>query len=183
MENEVKFLESAEDKGLVKEMDKNSCFEMMGLDAYNKISKTGLVDSMEDFNSKHLAFVNHFVRGAQASFRLGRATNFAASTIHLSANELPPGVKFTTLEEGRDMVYNPGKSMSEYSLGMRCVLARARVKDCGGDNNGESSTCQFLMRFPLYRLLDLSRADSLRLCPTTEHSSCVSPTCRHEDGV
>ena len=110
-------------------MEKNSCFEMMGLDAYNKISKTGLVDSMEDFNSKHLAFVNHFVRGAQASFRLGRATNFAASTIHLSANELPPGVKLTTLEEGRDMVYNPGESMSEYSLWMRCVLARARVKD------------------------------------------------------
>lgn len=79
------------------------------------------------------------------------------------------------------MVYNPGESMSEYSLGMRCVSARARVKDCGDDSNGESSTWQFLMRFPLYRLLDLSRVDGLRLCPTTEHSSCVSPTCRHGD--
>lgn len=37
------------------------------------------------------------------------------------------------------------------------------------------------MRFPLYRLLDLSRVDGLALCPTTEHSSCVSPTLRHED--
>lgn len=37
------------------------------------------------------------------------------------------------------------------------------------------------MIFPLYRLLDLSRVDGLSLCPTTEHSICVSPTCRHGD--
>lgn len=181
MDKEKQFLKSSEDEGLLAEMKDNTCFQMMGLDAYKKISIKGLVDSGEDFNPKSLAFVNHFVRGAQASFRLGRATNFAASTIHLSVNELPPGLELTTLEEKRFCVFNPGESMTKYSLGMRCVLARARVKDSGDDSNGESSTCQFLMRFPLYRLLDLSRVDGLPLCPTTEHSSCVSPTLRHED--
>lgn len=99
MEKEKQLLESAEDAELLAEMKTSSCFEMMGLDAYSRVSKTGLVDSTEDFNSKHLSFVNHFVRGAQASFRLGRATNFAASTIHLSVNELPPGVQLTIFPE------------------------------------------------------------------------------------
>ncbi|CAN0296137.1 unnamed protein product, partial [Ectocarpus sp. 8 AP-2014] len=89
MDKEKQFLKASEDEGLSAEMKKSSCFQIMGLDAYNRISLKGLVDSEEDFNPKSLASVNHFVRGAQASFRLGRATNFAASTIHLSVNELP----------------------------------------------------------------------------------------------
>lgn len=181
MENEVNLLYSTEDEGLLAEIKKGrSCCNMMGLDDYERIGKTGLMGSTEDFNSKHLAFVNHFVRGAQASFRLGRPTNLASFTIHLSVNELPPGVKVNSLEEERTMMYNPGESTS-FSLGMRCVLARARVKDCGENSDGRSSTCQFLMRFPLYRLLDLSRFDGLSLSPTTEHSTCVSPTCHHGD--
>lgn len=55
------------------------------------------------------------------------------------------------------------------------------MKDSGKFGDGGSSTCQFLMRYPLYRLLDLSRVDNLPLCPTTEHSSHVSPTLRHRD--
>ncbi|CAN0527609.1 unnamed protein product, partial [Laminaria digitata] len=90
MENEVNLLYSDEDEGLLAEMNKErSCFKMMGLDDYERIGKTGLMGSTEDFNSKHLPFVNHFVRGIQASFRLGRPTNLASSTIHLSVNELP----------------------------------------------------------------------------------------------
>lgn len=48
-----------------------SCFNMMGLDDYERIGKTSLMGSTEEFNSKHLAFVNQFVREAQACFRLG----------------------------------------------------------------------------------------------------------------
>ncbi|CAN0310050.1 unnamed protein product, partial [Ectocarpus sp. 8 AP-2014] len=91
MDNEVTFLDSSEDKGLRVEMEEKTCFEMMGLINDARAHFTGLVRSTEDFQDKHLAFVNHFVRGAQASFRLGRPTNMASSMIHLSVNELPPG--------------------------------------------------------------------------------------------
>ena len=179
MEKEKEFLNSDEDEGLYKDMEKSSCFKMMALDDYDETDgRTSLVKSEnEDFHPKSLPFVNHFVRGAQASFRVGRPTNFAASTIHLSMNELPPGVNLTTVEEKRSCFYKPGKKMRKYSLGMRCVLARARV----ARKTGKSSTCQFAMRFPLYRLLDLSRADGLALKATTEHSSKVAPTLRHAD--
>lgn len=180
MDNEVTFLDSSEDEGLRVEMEEKTCFEMMGLINDARAHFTGLVRSTEDFQDKHLAFVNHFVRGAQASFRLGRPTNMASSMIHLSVNELPPGVQAKTLKEQDTQLYQPGEPTS-FSLGMRCVLARARVKDSEEFGDGGSSTCQFLMRYPLYRLLDLSRADNLPLCPTTEHSNHVSPTLRHRD--
>ena len=84
MPNEVKFLDSAEDEGLLAEMEEDgSCFKMMGLDAYHKVNETGLMGSYEDFNSKHLPLVNHFVRGAQASFRLDRATSLVSSFFFL----------------------------------------------------------------------------------------------------
>lgn len=135
---------------------------------------TGLVRSTEDFQDQHLAFVNHFVRGAQASFRLVRPTNMASSMIHLSVNELPPGVQAKTPREQDTQLYQPGEPTS-FSPGIRCVLARARVKDSEEFGDGGSSTCQFLMRHPLYRLLDLSRVDNLPLGSTTQHSNDVSP--------
>ncbi|CAM9459462.1 unnamed protein product [Ectocarpus sp. 12 AP-2014] len=108
MENEVMFLDSSEDKGLRVEMEEKLCFEMMGLINDAEAHFTGLVRSTEDFQDKHLAFVNHFVRGAQASFRLGRPTNMASSMIHLSVNELPPGVQVKTLKEQDTQLYQPG---------------------------------------------------------------------------
>ena len=55
------------------------------------------------------------------------------------------------------------------------------MKDSDEYAVGGSSTCQFLIRFSLCRLLDLSRIEKLPLCPTTENSSQVSPTYRHGD--
>ncbi|CAM9220474.1 unnamed protein product, partial [Ectocarpus sp. 6 AP-2014] len=121
-------------------MEESSCFEMMGLINDARAHFTGLVRSTEGFQDKHLAFVNHFVRGAQASFRLGRPTNMASSMIHLSVNELPPGVQAKTLKEQDTQLYQPGEPTS-FGLGMRCVLARARVKDSEEFGDGGSSTC------------------------------------------
>ena len=42
------------------------------------------------------------------------------------------------------------------------------------NSDGWSSTCQFLVRFPLYRLLDLCRVDGGRVCPSAEHSNEVA---------
>lgn len=76
MPNEIDLLRSAEDPGLLGEMEvPKSCFKMMALDDYVRIGQFCLIKSNEDFNSKHLPFLNHFVRGAQTSFRLGRPTN------------------------------------------------------------------------------------------------------------
>ncbi|CAM9633041.1 unnamed protein product, partial [Ectocarpus sp. 13 AM-2016] len=181
MQNEVDLLKTPDDPGLLAKMEAdNSCFELTGLDNDASAFFTGLVESEEDFHDKHLPFVNHFVRGAQASFRLGRPTSMASSTVHLSVNELPPGVVPKTLKERDNQVYTPGEPES-FSPAMRCVLARARVKNSDEYGKGKSSTCQFLMRYPLYRLLDLSRVDGTPLCPSTEHSSYCSPTLRHTD--
>ncbi|CAM9479937.1 unnamed protein product [Hapterophycus canaliculatus] len=69
MPNETALRRSAEDPGLLEEMEApHSCFKMLGLEDYVRIGQVGLNKSNEDFNSKHLPLRNHFVRGAQASF-------------------------------------------------------------------------------------------------------------------
>lgn len=181
MPNEIDLLRSVEDPGLLGEMEApESCFKMMGLHDYVKIGQLGLVNSNEDFNSKHLPFLNHFVRGAQASFRLGRPTNLASSMVFLSVHELPHGMTTTSNADANKVCFNPGENIKDYSLGMRAVLSRARVKDYGGRSK-VSSTCQWLQRYPLYRILDLSRVDGGSVCPSTEHSNSVSPTLHHKD--
>lgn len=100
--------------------------------------------------------------------------------VFLSVNELPPGFATTSNADANKVCFNHGKNMKDYSLGMRAVLARARVQDYGGKSK-VSSTCQWLQRYPLYRLLDLSRVDGGSVCPSTEHSNSVSPTLRHKD--
>lgn len=55
------------------------------------------------------------------------------------------------------------------------------MKDSDEYDVGGSSPCQFLIGFPLYGLLDLSRVDKLPLWLTTEHLTYVSTACRHGD--
>lgn len=86
--NEVGFSRSTEDGDLLEEMEKQSCFAMMGVNDYIKMGETGLAKSNEGFNSKHLPYVNHFVRGAQASFRLGRPTSPASSMVFVRVSGL-----------------------------------------------------------------------------------------------
>ncbi|CAM9812390.1 unnamed protein product [Pylaiella littoralis] len=94
--NEIDLLKSDEDPDLLGEMEApKSCLAFMGLDDYARIGEFGLIKSNEDFNSKHLPFLNHFVRGAQASFRLGRPISLASSMVWMSVNELPPGYTTT----------------------------------------------------------------------------------------
>ncbi|CAN0439184.1 unnamed protein product, partial [Ectocarpus sp. 12 AP-2014] len=97
MPNEIDLLKSDEDPDLLGEMKApKSCFAFMGLDDYARIGQFGLINSNEDFNSKHLPFLNHFVRGAQASFRLGHPISLASSMVFMSVNELPPGCTTTS---------------------------------------------------------------------------------------
>lgn len=99
---------SDEVQGLLAEMKGSSSFKMMGLDDYDQMtSDRGLMESTQDFNSKHLALVKHFVRGAQAFFSWVESSSsrhlpfiFRSFTIH-------PGIKLTSLEEGRKPAYIP----------------------------------------------------------------------------
>lgn len=73
-------------------------------------------------------------------------------------------------------MYHPGDT--KHGLATRAILARARVQDMG-DNDGECSSFQWLVHYPLDRLLILSRPNGGKVLPTTENANFVSPTRRH----
>lgn len=95
----------------------------MGLEDYAKAGQVGLIGSSEDFDEEQLKIVNALVQGAQAAFRVDRATGLASSTVHLSINELPPGTSISSTKEGKRAICNPSDESKTYSLGMRAVLA------------------------------------------------------------
>ena len=113
MEKETDLLKTTEDKGLLGELDKDrSFFEMTGLVNGARAGFTGLMASNEYFTDKQLPLVNHFVREAQASFRLGRPTNLASSMIHVTVNDLSPGVQANSFKDQQKMICNPGEPTS-----------------------------------------------------------------------
>lgn len=187
-DHEVRLLASVEDEGLVGELEKPfSCLEMMGLNHFANLKQTGLVHVPEKFHHKHVPKVTHYIRGAQAAFKLGRLTNLASSCMFVSRVEIPP---VPPGSNARDLVGNSlaenqtatfvTSAPSSFSLSVRALLARARVR--GGSGDDSSSSCQWLVRYPLYRLLLLSRSDGCTVAPNSENLN-VSQTRRHKDSI
>lgn len=159
------------DKDLQMELEeKESLFGYLGLDRFELADYSGLMEEEMDFHKDHLDQVNHYIRGAQAAYRLGRAVCMESCMAPLAAGgdhtELPLGVK---LEHGEmvtiTFMIKPEEVGSEgYGLATRALLARAR-------DSGE--TCKWYAHVPLYRLMLFSRPgrDEKPLKPTSENSS------------
>ena len=175
-DKEIELLKSVEDERLVTELEEpGSCVRMMELTRYKSAGQLGLVNTEFKFHKKHLPKVNHYIRGAQASFQLGRLTNLASSIMFIAKNEIQPGSKAEGFirdspDEGAVATFTP-VHVTKYSLSVRALHARARVPGYGGSGDDPSSTCQWLKKYPLYRLPFLSRPDGKTIAPNSENSN------------
>lgn len=182
---EIELLKPVEDEHLVPDLGKpESCVSMMGLTRYRSARQLGLVNTQFKFHKKHLPKVNHYIRGAQASFQLGRLTNLASSIMFISKNEIPPGSKAEVFirdspDEG-DVATFTLVDVTKYNLSVRALFPRARVAGCGESDDDIKPTYQWLKKYPLYRLPFLSRPDGKTIAPNSENSN-VCQTRRQKD--
>lgn len=188
-DHEIKRLESPEDPELVTDLrEPKSCLRMMGLDEYGAEGELGLVNKEFKFHEKHLPKVSHYVRGAQASFKLGRLTNLPSSIMFMSKSEIPPGSKAeeyfsNSPVESEEFIYTPEEDVKLHSLSVRALLAPARVRVAGGDEYGcakKVCKCRWLVKYPLYRHSFLSRPDGKTVAPNSENCN-VCHTRRQKD--
>lgn len=120
------------DPGLIDELKGgNSLSKLLRLDRCEIISNKGLMFLEREFNEKHDPTVSHYVRGAQASCRLGRVISLESCMAPLSAggdrDELPPGVEITYLEATKKTVFLiKAEDVGAFGLGVRAILARAQ---------------------------------------------------------
>lgn len=174
--NEIEIGLLAADAELVADLKKDkSCLEMMEL-ASSDVTAGSLLFSNQKFHSTHQPWVKHFVRGAQASWRLGRLINMDSCMALICANELdsiPRPLGRTDLENDRAISVWKTGDVEEYGMAVRALRARAKV---------ENGNCHWLPHYPLYRLPLLSRPTHLGdRSPRTENTQDVSSTRRHLD--
>lgn len=169
------------DARLLEGFGKDASFlEMLGLRRYCETQTLGFINHPGAFSSKgHLEFVNHFVRGAQASWKLGRPTSFLSFLAPSSAGEahngeLPEGIQLESYEIKITRYTIKLEFAVECGLGTSVMLARARV------GSADKGCYKWLSHCPLYRLLEFTRSEEWGdIVPTSENSSKVSPTRRH----
>lgn len=144
----------ASDEGLEQALgEKGTLARVLGinLDAYS-----GLVYEPRDYAKQHYSTVDHYVKGAQVAYKLGRVMSFESCMAPLSVggvhDELPPGVRLAHEEQRRITLPITKKEASEagYGLAMRALVARARVSD---------ELCQWYAYAPLYMVMMFSRAE------------------------
>lgn len=126
------------------------------------------------FASSHWKFVDHIVKGAQASWQLGRFTSIQSCTTPLAAgvSELPPGVDldldtqlFTSIPVSED-------DLNKCGMATRAILARAL-------NEGRDKY-EWYREVPIYRLSMFSRPSVKgELRDNSVNSSKVSATRKH----
>ncbi|CAN0465736.1 unnamed protein product [Ectocarpus sp. 12 AP-2014] len=164
--HEMKLL--ASDEGLEQELgEKGTLARVLGinLDVYS-----GLVCERKDYAKEHYSTVDHYVKGAQAAYKLGRVMSFQSCMAPLSTggvhDELPPGVRLAHEEQRRITLPITKQEASEagYGLATRALVARARVSD---------ELCQWYAYAPLYMVMLFSRPgrDKKPIKPTTENTS------------
>lgn len=174
--NDVEIGLLAADAGLREELERDgSCLEMMGL-ASSAVTSTSLLFKESKFHPTHEPWVGHFVRGAQAAWRLGRLINIKSCMTLVCFNELqsiPFSINKTDVEDKRAIsVWKEGE-VEAYGLATRALRARAKIED---------GNCHWLPHYPLYRLLHLSRPKHLGdRSPRSINTAYVSPARRHED--
>lgn len=86
MTESEKFILGEADGKLLEEVGcTGSLLEALGLGPFVTSDDTGFVSSAYTFHERQMTFVNHFVRGAQASWKLGRPTSLESCIAPLSA--------------------------------------------------------------------------------------------------
>lgn len=92
------------DEGLLEELGKDkSFFKLLGLDRFDETTTLGFIEEERTFHTRHMVFVDHFVRGAQSSWKLGRPTSLESCLAPISVGEvdggeLPEGVELESYE-------------------------------------------------------------------------------------
>lgn len=176
--------------GLLEEARRDgSLFMALGLGRYRATNTTGFVTNGYRFHDRHMTFVNHFVRGAQSSWKLGRPTSVESCIAPLSAgvatdklsagravDELSEEVDLPNYETKQTICTISPEDASKRGLGTRSLLARARVST----GYGVSDCFKWWAHCPLYRQMEFTRPEHLGdIQPTTENTTRVSQTRRH----
>lgn len=118
----------------------------------------------------YLPTVDHYMRGAQAAYKLGQVVCWESCMAPLAAGgphtELPPGVELDDAETGTIRYWCTQKEVVADGCGLatRALLARARDSD---------DVCKWYAHVPLYRLMLFSRPSVTKgyISPTTENTS------------
>lgn len=166
----------ASDKGLVERCsEKGSLAEMLDLPK----DRTGLMkDTHMGFDKSHEGFVGHFVRGAQASWKMGRCTSVRSCITPFAAGvrgELPSGVSLDESEKFRTSVQVLEGELDQHGLSTRAILAPA-----WNGKSGEERRFEWYKHAPIYKHLVFSRPEKLgELAATTENTAKVAPTRKH----
>lgn len=159
----------ASDAGLAEELAKEESLPgFLGLD--RMVIEESLVWSEKKIHEDHLSTVDHYMRGAQSAYKLGRVVCWESCMAPLAAGglhtELPPGVKLENEETDTIRFWRTQEEVMEdgYGLATRALLARARDSD---------DVCKWYAHAPLYRLMLFSRPSMTNGCisPTTENTS------------
>lgn len=158
----------ASDKDLQKKLGgENSLFGFLELDRFAAAGATGLMEKPLEFAEEYIPMVEHYIRGAQYAYRLGRVVCMQSCLAPLSAGgdytELPPGVTLKQEEMATIPVICTREEAKEkgYGLATRALLARARDSE---------QICKWYEHVPLYRLMLFSRTGE-DMMPTSENTS------------
>lgn len=169
---ELELVRTDSDPDLIGELEASgSFFTLLRLNRYKHTKELGIVYDDRAFHDSHLLLVNHFIRGAQSSWKLDRLTSFESCLAPISAgdvyNELPDDIKVPGHETAKTVSTTTCENARKCGLGTRALLAKSRV---GG-----------LTHFPLYRLLKVTRPDEIdHINPCSENINRVSQTRRRE---
>lgn len=165
---ELEILGSGVNSDLLEELrEEGSFFGMLGLESCLSWDSTGLVGLLDTvFHERHLPFINHLLRGAQASYRLGRITSLEHVILPVGINQLPSGMELTEHEQELMAIRTTQEGAG---LGMRVALASSRVNEV---------CSKWYSHAPLYRVLMSSRPMG-SIEPSTEHSGMVAAVRRH----
>ena len=170
--------------GLLQEVSREKSLpDALGLAQYSRSGVTGFVNREYTFHDSHVKFVNHFVRGAQTSWKLGRPTSLESCIAPLCMGGGIEGAvdEFSGVQlrehELSETVYSiaPDKA-SSCGLGVRLLLARARVS-----TDSAVDSFKWWTHCPLYRQFEFTRPKILGdISPTTENTGRVSLVRRHK---
>ena len=157
----------ASDEDLGGELAKaKSLFGFLKLDRFEAAGEKGLIEKPFEFPQERIPMVEHYIRGAQYAYRLGRVVCMESCMAPLSAGgdhtELPPGVELSHGETATIPFFCTNEEVRQggYGLATRALLARAR------DSEG---ICKWYAHVPLYRLMLFSRPGK-DMMPTSENA-------------
>lgn len=179
---------------MLEEVGRNkSLLEALGLGPYVDSDDCGFVTSANTFHGRHMTFVNHFVRGAQTSWKLGRPTSVESCIAPLCAGAavgVPSQGAVDEISDPRYLLDHKRtttissiklKRVRRCGLGVRLLFARARVSTPSSQGS-KTGKFKWWTHCPLYRQFDFTRPERMGVVPpTTENTGRASQVRRNRD--